>query len=251
MASVTITISVVQDKMYKISGPANTDAYYSGKKVLGSGANNYFVANGTDKIDVVTTGTATGSITVTEVLRNYYSAYDGQGGTWVYQPSIDRYVGMYSFRPEWYGQVANRLASFKDGKLYVHDGTNNSFYAQTYDSIIALAHSDAGNQVKEYRAIAVEGDKPDRVHVRTEVPYIQSSDLIAADFTVREGVNYSQLYRDRLSPNASGTYDQKLFTGDVIRGELAKMMVVFTAPSTKKEVKFVNIDFDGSKGQTV
>ena len=251
MPSTTITISVVQDKVYKVTGPAGLDAYYSGKKVLGSGAINYFVANGSTDLVLSTSGTVTGSVVVTEVLRNYYQAYDGQGGTWVFQPSVDHWTGQYSFRPEWYGHVANRLVSFKSGQLYIHSGSNNSFYGTTFDSAVAVAHSEAGNSIKVYRSLAVEGDTPDRTHIRTEVPYVQSSDLVAGDYTVKEGVKYAAVLRDRLSPNETGTYDQKLFKGDIIRGDLGKLTILYSAPGSKKELKFINIDFDQSQGQTV
>lgn len=89
------------------------------------------------------------------------------------------------------------------------------------------------------------------MHVRTEVPYKQSTDLIPSDFDFKEGVLYAPIYRDRLSPNVAGSYEAKMFSGDKIRGEIAKFQVVFSQPSTKKEVKFVNINYDQSKGQTV
>lgn len=261
MASTTVNISVVQDKLYKVSASSGVEVFYSGKKVFGTGATGYFIANGVTQLVVSTTTPIDSSISVTEVLRNYYAAYDGQGGTWAYQPAIDKFTSQYSFRPEWYGIVGNRLASFKNGSLYIHNGQHNDFYGQTYDSILAMVHSDAGNTIKEYKDISIEGDTPDRIHFRTEVPYVQSSDLIggsldartklAGDFRVNEGVSYAQLFRDRLSPNVSGTFFDKMFKGDPVRGESCKSMIVYSAPASKRELKFVNLDFDESKGHSV
>lgn len=247
-----VNINVSPDRVYKISAPAGVDVYYSDVKVGGSGTQNVFVAiEGVSRLRVESAGVLEGTITLTEILRSYYETYDGTGGTWLYQPAENGWMTRASFLPEAMSMVGNRLIAFKNGMPWVHDGQTNSFFGQVFDSVVAIAHSEDSNTIKSYRAVTVEGDKPDRLHVRTEVPDVQSSDLIASDYSTKEGVHYSQLYRDRLSPNATGTYDQRLYTGDPIRGEIAKMMIVFREPSSKKEIKFFNIDFDNSLGQTV
>lgn len=254
-----ITLTLEIDSLYKITGPAGLTAYYSGHKVLGSGANPYFFANGTTLLELESDTQLTGSISVIKILPNYYDAYDAQGGTWAYQPNIEKWVSRYSFRPEWMCLVGNRLVSFKDGYPYVHNSeTYNEFYGQAYDSVLALVHNDAGNVTKVYEGVSVEGDTPDILHVRTEVPNVQSSDIRggalnqqtknAGEFRVNEGVNYAPILRDRLSPNASGSYDQKLYLGDVMRGEVGLFQGVFSSPSTAKLWKFVNIGFIPSRG---
>ena len=247
----TITLTLETDSLYKITGPAGLDAYYSGVKVLGSGANNYFFANGTTNLELESVTQITSTISVIKILPSYYDTYDSQGGVWAYQPDIDKWVTKYSFRPEWLCLVGNRLVSFKAGYPYIHDSTvYNTFYGQAYDSAIGFIHNEAGNVTKKYNSLSIEGDTPSIVHARTEVPYVQSSDLRSTEFTIKEGVNYSPIYRDRLSPNVTGTYDQKLYKGDIVRGETAKFQVVFSTPTTPKVLKFVNIDFDPSSGHT-
>lgn len=245
----SITISVLPDRLYKISGPAGVDAYYCDIKVLGSGANNFFIANNVTTLILESASPVSGSITVTEVMRNYYDAYDGNGGTWCFQPSVDRWTSQYSFRPEWITMVGNRLVTFKNGMLYMHNSaTRNTFYGQAYDSSLTVAHSDAGSEIKTYMSIGVEGEKPDIAHIRTEVPNVQSSDLRSADFEVKEGVNYSPIYMDRLSPNATGTPEQRLLKGDRIRGEVGLFHIIFTNPTVAKVVKFFSVVFNPSRG---
>jgi len=247
----TISISVLPDRLYKITGPAGVDAYYSNKKVLGAGANPYFIANDTTSLIVESAGALSGNVQVVELLRSYYDAYDGQGGTWAYQQGIDRWVTHFSFRPEWISQVGNRLVTFKAGKPYVHNSaTTNRFYGVDYDSVIAFSHSEAGNFTKVYNAMSVEGDTPDLVHVRTEKPNVQSSDLRSADFAINEGVRYGAILRDRLSPNTSGSYEDKLVRGDKVRGEVALFQAVFTQPLVSKVLKFFNISFTLSRGHS-
>lgn len=239
-----VNINVIPEHEYKVSAPAGVTVLYSNELV----GNSFIAIEGVNTLTLESGTPITGNIVITEILRSFYDADDAQGGIWAYQ---DAWMGRYSFVPEWMGSVGNRLISFKGGMPYIHDGANNTFFGRRDDSHLAIVHSDAGNQIKNYRSLAIEGDKPNHLHVRTEVPYVQSSDLVDSDFVVKEGVNYAPVYRDRLSPNNTGTFSQKLFTGDTIRGEWAKVQITFLSPTTRKDIKFINIDFDQSTGQTV
>jgi len=240
----TVNITVIPEHEYKVSVPEGVTASYSGQLV----GDSFIAIEGANTLVLESGAVITGNVVVTEILRSFYDADDAQGGIWAYQ---DAWMSRYSFTPEWMGSVGNRLVSFKNGMPYIHSGANNTFFGRRDDSHLAIVHSDAGNQIKVYRSLAVEGDKPDHVHLRTEIPYVQSSDLVAGDFAVKEGVNYAPVYRDRLSPNATGTYSQKLFTGDTVRGEWTKVQIVYLSPTNRKDIKFINIDFDQSTGQTV
>ena len=147
--------------------------------------------------------------------------------------------------------VANRMASFKNGKLYIHNGTYNTFYGQAYDTTVASIHGDAERAVNIYNALAVEGDVPSRMHFRTEVPYVQSSDLVSNDFVVREGTGYSDILRDRLSPNTTGTFDEKVYKGDRVRGDSCRFIYLLTQPTTKKSLSFINLVYTPSTGQSI
>ena len=246
-----VNISVVAGREYKITSPelANIQVYYNGMQVAGPDLNNRFIAiHAISAVTVVSVAPLTGTFTVSEYLRNIYDLNDGQGGVISFR---EKWLGGYGFRPEWFGTVSNRLVTFLSGVPYIHNGPKNNFYGQVQDSSIAFAHNEAANVVKTYRATSVEGDTPDRIHVRTEKPYTQSSDLVATDFKNKEGVKYSSILRDRLSPNTAGTVIDKLYKGDLVRGEIAKFQVVFSQPSTEKNVNFVNIHYDKSIGQTV
>lgn len=241
----SVTVTLTPGSVYKITQPAGTSASYLGETVT----NGYFV--GYEDSNTISIGTfgGSGTFTLTKIQRSFYDAYDGQGGVWAYQPAVDKWVTQYSFRPDWMSMVGNRLVTFKSGFPYVHNSsTYNTFYGQGYDSSIAFAHNDAGNVTKVYQAVIVEGDTPDLLHVRTEVPNVQSTDLRSSDFSNAEGVKYSNLYRDRLSPNVTGSYDQKMYKGDNIRGEIGLFQGVFFSPTAKKIWNFVNISFVPSRG---
>lgn len=251
----TINISVIDGREYLVSAPSGVTVLYNGDVVT----NTFIAIDGVNQILLTSTTSISGNIAVSEILRSYYDAYDNQGGVWAYQPVLGKWVSSYSFRPEWMCLVGNRLVSFKNGYPYIHNSeTYNEFYGQSYDSVLALVHNDAGNTTKVYESISIEGDTPDIMHIRTEVPNIQSSDIrgsslvqqtkMAGEFRVNEGVSYAPILRDRLSPNASGSYDQKLYIGDDVRGEVGLFQGVFSKPSTAKLWKFVNIGFIPSRG---
>lgn len=241
----TVNITVLEGREYMVTAPAGVTVRYNNEVIT----NTFIAVSSVNQVILVSDATVTGEIVVTEIQRAYYEAYDLQGGVWAYKQGLDKWVSQYSFRPEWIGMVGNRLVTFKNGFPYVHNSsTYNQFYGESYDSAIAFVHSDTGSITKVYENISFEGDTPDLVHVRTEVPNLQSSDIRSSDFRNNEGVKYSPIYRDRLSPNASGTYDQKLYTGDPIRGEFGLFQGVFFTPSTSKLWKFVNIGFIPSRG---
>lgn len=241
----TVNISVIEGREYLVTAPAGVTVRYNGEVVTST----FIAVSSVSQVLLVSATSISGDITVKEILRSYYEAYDNQGGVWAYKPSIDKWVSRYSFRPEWMSLVGNRLVSFKGGFPYVHNSTAyNNFYGQSYDSALAFVHNEATNSTKAYTALSVEGDTPELVHVRTEVPNVQSSDIRYDEFEVKEGVKYAPILRDRLSPNDTGTYDQKIQTGDRMRGEVGLFQGVFFTPSTKKLWNFVNIGFIPSRG---
>lgn len=241
----TVNISVIEGREYLVTAPAGVTVRYNGEIVTST----FIAVASVNQVLLVSQNTVSGQITVTEIVRGYYDAYDAQGGVWAYQPGLDKWTSQYSFRPEWMTLVGNRLVTFRDGRPYIHDSTTrNTFYGQTYDSVVAFNHNEAGNVTKAYLSVSVEGSKPDIVHTRTEVPNVQSSDIRLSEFDVKEGVNYSPIFRDRLSPNETGSFEQKLMKGDRMRGDIGKFQVNYSLPTTEKNLKLFNIGFTMSRG---
>ncbi len=239
---------IKEGRVYKLTLPPYTVATYQGEEIVGD----IFTARTSQLLTLSTSSIFPRAVTVTEIMRSVYEPYDGDGGVEAFSANNDMWVGKRSFKPQWFASAGNNLVSFFAGKIYVHDDTNNynTFYGTAFDSILAGIHNDDGNAVKLYRAVSVEGDLFDIMHFRTEKPNVQSTDLYASEFKNAEGLHRAGLKRDRLSPNDEGTYDEKLFTGDEMRGEVLKFQGVFSSPSSLKSVKFVNIKFDPSLSHT-
>lgn len=246
--------------VYKCSSTGvNVSFFYKGVSIP-DGV--FFYDGDTKTIEGIPLGPGSFQISIKEIERNMYAGYDGVGGVHAFQPMIDRWTSMYSFRPEYMGMVANQLVTFKGGKPYVHNSqTANNFYGVQYDSSVSLVHTEAQNVTKKYYATFVEGDTPNVIHVRTETPVVQSSDIrsgtydprtgINGDFSVKEGVSYAPILRDRLSPNTSGTYDQRLMFGDDVVGEVAMFTIIYKKPAERKTLKLFNIGFILSRGHTI
>jgi hypothetical protein len=55
--------------------------------------------------------------------------------------------------------------------------------------------------------------------------------------------------RDRLSPNATGTPDQKMLNGDVILSQIPQIMAEWQSYDSIIYVNFVDVGFNLSRGQ--
>ena len=275
------TISLLNirlDGLYKITAPAGVKVYYSGKLVAGTGAIGYFIANETNVAVVESANPASGNITLTEFTRSYYEAYDGSGGTWSFQRNIDRWTSRYSYRPEWMSMVGGRMVTFKNGVPYIHiapgesqfyttliNGPANRFYGPTtFDSVLVFVHNEASVQTNVYTSMAMNNSGVHcGVHIRTEPYYPQSSSLVHntydpyqefpenkdGDFRLREDMVYATIKRDRLSPNVTGTANEKEVKGDPMRGNYALFQLMWTQQGDMKRLlRTVDVGFVQSRG---
>lgn len=238
-------VTLIEECEYTVSVPPGVEIRYNGELVNGK----TFVANGTESVSITSATPTSGVMVITRIVRGRYDIYDGQGGTWAYQPGLDKWTTSYSFKPEWMTSVINRLVTFRSGLPYIHNSsTYNNFYGIQHESVLSFSHNDAGNVIKVYDSFSVEGNTPDLVHHRTEVPFLQSSDIYKSEFIVKEGVSYSSILRDRLTPGGVGS-DYNLIFGDVMRGEVGKFQVMYDSNSLIR-MKFCNVGFILSRGQT-
>ena len=188
-----------------------------------------------------------------------FDIWDGQGKTIVYclenigvQP---HWQGSYSFNPEQFMCIVNKLYSFKDGNLWLHNQTNsfNNFYGQQYNSKIMVISNQIPQRPKAYNNVSVESNiKPIFTYFYNNYPVLQTSDLINSDYKDLEGVFYAALYRNKIVPSANppGYTTDGLLTFEVLRNVAMKIMLEFNPITSPAELKFLNIGYDLSKGHT-
>lgn len=185
-----------------------------------------------------------------------YDMYDGKGKVLCYKYEVNQWGPAYKYAPDWLISIEDSLYSFYGNSIYKHDvitASANSFYGLTQPkSRVMIIVNEEPSQVKEYLHLAIESNyKPSYIHIRTEQPNIQSSDIFGTDeeWKTREGVFEIEIFKDRLSPNVSGDANLKLKTGDRMRGNWAKILLEFdVAAGGDLKFRFVNITYKHSSG---
>lgn len=136
------------------------------------------------------------------------------GYTLAFNENKNAFTSFYSFNPEAILNFENKLASFKNGQLYIHDSsTQNNFYGTQYSSSITFTFN-KDNVIKktfdyltldatDYWTSATMGD------VSTSLG--QSSNLVASDYEIHEGMYHVALQRDN---NSLGG----VINGDYLKG---------------------------------
>jgi hypothetical protein len=189
-----------------------------------------------------------------------FDMWDGQGKTIVFcleglHPQA-HWQGSYSFNPELFTTVGNRLYSNKNGSLWIHNVTDeyNRFYDNVYPSRIMFVSNEVPTKMKVYNNITVQANmKPSFTYLYNDFPYLQTSDLLESDYREFEGIYYSPIYRNKIVPTNTGYTTDGLLTFEKMRNTAMKIMLEFNLSKnnyTPAELKFVDIGYDISNGHT-
>jgi hypothetical protein len=105
---------------------------------------------------------------------------------------------------------------------------------------------------KVYDNISIEANMlPTLAYFMSLAPYTQVSNLQDFDYESREGVLYSQIYRNVLTPSATGLQTNALVTGEKMRTYAFRVMLEFTVSSFPVELRFVTLGYQISLGHTI
>jgi hypothetical protein len=160
------------------------------------------------------------------------------GVTMAYSASKQGWVSEYSFDPDFLGRYANKLLSWKNGQLYLHD--ENEEWNKYYDeedaerSKITLSFNSEIDAVKFFQSILFEATRePDEVIMSTDYGSGQVTALFKSDFIYSENQYMSAILRDENSPGG-------ILSGDVMRGENCLVTIEYD-PSDKFKLFSVNL----------
>jgi hypothetical protein len=185
---------------------------------------------------------------------NRFDIYDELGKTLTFDYRENKWRENYEYMPEWMDYLNNKMYGFKNGNLYLFDSDTvnwNRFFGVDYPLRICASWNikEAPSAIKDVYDIALESNvAPDFTVLYATYPWVQITDLAITDYDNPEGVFYAKFLRDRLSPNASGTPDQRLYTGDVVKENCPKVMIEFQQYSELMYVTFINLGFVISRG---
>lgn len=186
-------------------------------------------------------------------IINRFDIYDQLAKSMSFQFEENKWGQNYNYGAEWYDYIENIMFGWKDGYLYTHNTntTNwNTFYGTEYPVRLCFTCNTNQSLLKLLNDISIEGNAyPEFTVGYADYPNIQITDLQGSDYVNQEGNFYSTFFKDRLSPNSSGTADEKLYTGDDVTDIAIKIMLEFPAYSNLIYINFVNIGFSASRGQ--
>ena len=186
-------------------------------------------------------------------IQNKFNIYDGQPKTMTYNFEKNKWYGAYQWLPDLMEYGGNKVFGFKDGWLYQFNENISSFntiFGVQYPQRICFTVNLEASIPKDIFDIAIEGNQkiPNFTVCYTEQPNIQITDLTQDDYKNKEGIIYARFFRDRMSPNVTGTVIDKLYKGDVLKSVTAFIMIEFQVYDGQLINNFVDIGFDFSAG---
>ena len=212
--------------------------------------NGGYVAIAEDQPVVINTSHTTNvTISFSVYQPNNHVLDDNKRKTLSFDEKINRWSTQYTFYPEAMASVGNAMLSFKNGKAYKHGAGNfNTYYGRYNPTIVCTVHNDPPDAVKTFTHVSVEGtNAPSYFHLRTERPYVQSSDVYENEFISKEGVFNAPVMRDRLSQGTT-SYEQNMISGDLMRGQTAKAHLEFNENTSKLVLNKYDLGYNISKG---
>lgn len=185
-------------------------------------------------------------------IQNRFVLYDGQPKTMIFKYEENRWMGAYQWLPDMLENVGKTLFGFKSGSLYLFNenaDSYNTIFGVQYPQRICFVANIEPSAIGDLFNIAIEGNSVPNYSVAYSVyPWEQITDLIDTDYTTLEGIQDAKWFRDRLSPNATGTADEKLYKGDVVKSATLLIMLEFQEYDTQLSINFVNIGVEVSQG---
>lgn len=182
-----------------------------------------------------------------------FDIYDQLGKTMSFMFEENKWGQNYEYGSEWMDYLHNQMYGFKNGDMYIHnkDTVNyNRFFGTNRPVRICGVGNINPSLLKDLANVAVESNAaPDFSVAMANYPNVQITDLAAIDYVNQQGIFYAAWLRDRLSPNVSGTADQKLYTGDQLSDIALFWMLEFQRYSSLFYCNFVDISWAESRGQ--
>lgn len=188
-------------------------------------------------------------------IINRFDIVDRLAKTMAFQYEENKWGSNFEFMAEWYENSQNILFGWQDGNLYTFNTntTNwNTYFGVEYPVRICVTGNLNPSALKVLNNIAIESNLiPNYTVAYTDYPNVQITDLASTDeqWEDQEGQFYADFLKDRLSPNASGTADDKMQEGDDLTDIVIKVMCEWQAYDSLFYCNFIDIGYSLSRGQ--
>lgn len=155
----------------------------------------------------------------------------GSMDTISFNTNVGVWATRYSFNPDGMCSSGVKLCSFKDGKFYLHndsdEATFNTFYGTQYASKLKFAFNAINGQKKVYNTIGINADT---VWTGVLTNYSgQETSILSTDWESLDGIYWSPVYRDSNTPNVSNPETQgDLLVDDHLMVELSQTSSTLT-----------------------
>lgn len=162
----------------------------------------------------------------------------------------DQFRGNDSYSCDCIIDCGAEMFTVKDGHLWQHNDVTgfNNFFGQNVTSKMVVACVGEDGKPKSYKTVNVEANiEPTSATFRTEKPDVQETDILLGEFKNREGIYYAPIKRDNLSPNVSGSADDKMTKGDGLRGDYMLCEVAWTT-NALLQLRHITFGYTISKG---
>jgi len=186
-------------------------------------------------------------------IINRFDVYDKLQKVMCYKFDENKWSSNFEYGAEWFQDAGDNMYGWKFGTMYQHNADTdnwNNFYGATRPIRLCFAANLNASLLKILNNIAIEGNvAPDFTVAYVDYPNVQISDLTVDDFTDQEGNFYATFFADRLSPNASGTADEKMMNGDSLTAIVIYIMLEIQAYEELNFINFVDVGMSASRGQ--
>lgn len=132
-----------------------------------------------------------------------------QQRTLTHDERVQGWTSFHSFLPDWMIGMNNRFFTFKGGNLFLHhsrDTARNNYYGVQYPTKISVMVNDNPSDIKFFKAMSTEGNTRWNVVITGYISSLEDfnrSSLTAADFVKKEGVFYSNFFRNEQTDRSS------------------------------------------------
>jgi len=146
------------------------------------------------------------------------TAYPGNNQTIAFSEDINRWTTFYSFIPDCGGYIFNQFITYQNGTMWTQN-TNDyygSFYGTAYTSSVDVVYNASPSLIKTFIGI-IEQASTVWTPVNIDTSTVQVSELPESSFTLKEGVYFASLLREKTGDIRS------LYFGNDLKGNWIKL----------------------------